>query len=310
MDTAYISEEEFEKFYSTRLEPSMPRLKAEVKELDSWLVVGLAAGLLGIAAFFAWMNDFATPLSGWLIFIFIAIVVFSIIKYANKKDSFTDDFKTNVINEIIHHLNPGMVYKPEKCITEREYKASGLFRQYYDDFWGEDFMMGVYKNVPFRCSEIGTAMGRKTIFSGLFFIAKINGSFTGGTYVWDKDFEQLPSSIADEEYRLMPMHNVVRFAVNNGSFKEYFSVCTTTPSQANRLMSPERLRQMLSFKQQLRGNMAFSFVAGYCYVAIGAAEDILEPSKYPDDKEEILKYYYTVFTILYIIDQLMLGELL
>ena len=58
------------------------------------------------------------------------------------------------------------------------------------------------------------------------------------------------------------------------------------------------------------GSMAFSFVAGHCYVAVGAVEDLFEPSKRQVvDKEQVMKYYYTVSTILNIIDQLSLNEL-
>ena len=60
----------------------------------------------------------------------------------------------------------------------------------------------------------------------------------------------------------------------------------------------------------MMGNMAFSFVAGHCYVALGAVEDLFEPSRHPnDDKEQVMKYYYTITTILNIIDQLALYEI-
>jgi len=71
------------------------------------------------------------------------------------------------------------------------------------------------------------------------------------------------------------------------------------------------MQQIAVFKDQLRGNIALSFVTGHCYVAIAAGEDLLDPGSYePDDPIELKKYYYTVVTILNIIDQLALNNLI
>ena len=56
--------------------------------------------------------------------------------------------------------------------------------------------------------------------------------------------------------------------------------------------------------------MAFSFVAGNCYFAIPAGNDLLEPpDTEPGDKEEVKKYYYTIQLIVGIISQLHFEEL-
>lgn len=115
----------------------------------------------------------------------------------------------------------------------------------------------------------------------------------------------------DEEYRLMPMPDVVRVNAANPSFNKYFSICTTAASQAQQILSAERLQRIINLKAFLRANMALSFVAGHCYVALAAFQDLLDPSEYqPDDKEQIRVYYYTITTILTIIDELKLDELI
>jgi hypothetical protein len=119
-------------------------------------------------------------------FILIAPALVSFFKYTKKNDLFKKDFKTFVIKEIINHVSPGIIYKPDQLITEREYKASSLFRRYFDYFDGSDYMEGVINNVSFHCSEICTQYDdgtrQITIFKGLFFVVKINDRFTGGTY--------------------------------------------------------------------------------------------------------------------------------
>jgi Protein of unknown function (DUF3137) len=303
----------FESFYSVKLEPFMEKLKAECKAADTWSVIGILAFVLAVVILFFGIVNALPKNYGVAAFACFVLAVISYFKYIKKNDLYTDDYKESVIKEIINHISPGIIYEPDYCISEKEYKTSGLFRLYFDDFYGEDYMEGVYNNVSFHCSVLETKYeDTSTIFKGLFFVAKINSSLTGGTYVWSWDYEQLPVSIMDEEYRLMPMSRVVRVHFSNQSFNKYFSVCSTLPYQAKQILTPERIHHMVSFKELLQANIAFSFVSGHCYVAIAAAEqeDLLDSQNYqPDDKVELKKYYYTVLTVLDIIDQLTLSQL-
>jgi hypothetical protein len=87
-------------------------------------------------------------------FLFIVMVpaIVSLIKYTQKNDVFKRDFKEFIIKEIINNISPGIIYKPDESITEREYKASSLFRRYFDYFDGSDYMEGMINNVSPHCS--------------------------------------------------------------------------------------------------------------------------------------------------------------
>jgi hypothetical protein len=300
---------DFDQFYNDKLLPKMQQLRAEQKSMDKWKFIALGTFLASIALTLEWLE--ANRHIGILVLVGFGFTLFCFIKYLHANDTFVDDYKEAIIKEIIDHLSPGIIYKPDKCVPEKEYMASSLFRSYYDNYSGEDYMTGVYNNVSFHCSEVETMSGNNTIFDGLFFTAKINSGFTTGTYVWDRNFEQLPASIMDEEYRLMPMPHVVRATSPNKSFNNYFSVCTTSSQQAGIILTAERIQRMVDLKEQLNATIAFSFVAGHAYVAIGAMQDLLDPAEYrADDKEQVQVYYYTVLMILAIIDDLKLNELL
>ncbi|MEP6948302.1 MAG: DUF3137 domain-containing protein [Ginsengibacter sp.] len=305
---------DFDSFYTLKLAPHIDQLRAECKTADNWGIVGLVSFLMGIVILFFGLQ--LKLLKGYEGFLFIVMVlpIVSLVKYAQKNDIFKRDFKEFIIKEIINNISPGIIYKPDESITEREYKASSLFRRYFDYFDGSDYMAGVINNVSFHCSEICTQYDdvnrQRTIFKGLFFVVKINDRFTGGTYVWARGEEQLPATISDERYLLMPMPRIHDIRFQDKDFEHYFRVCTTYESQAMEILSPAFRQQMINLRQHSRSLAAFSFVAGHCYFAFPASQDLLEPSDYdPGDKEEIRKYYVNVALILGIIKQLGLSHI-
>jgi len=100
----------FEKFYTEKIEPSLPRLRAECKQADIWHLVIVLAGLLGFGTFICY---YAAVLTGeqasWLFVLFAVTLVFGVHKYTRRNDRFTDDFKAAVIKKIIDEVCPGLV---------------------------------------------------------------------------------------------------------------------------------------------------------------------------------------------------------
>lgn len=306
-----ISDNEFENFYAQKLAPLMPTVKAECKAADTWGMIGITSFVATVIIAFMGMEMEIVP---HYIPIIIAGGLFCIgcyVQYIKKNDRFTDDYKGTVISEIIKHVDADITYKPGQCIPEQDYINSSLIRYYYDTYYGDDYMEGVYKGVPFYCSEIHTSFEEKgSVFNGFFFVAIINSYYSSGTYLWNKNNEQLAGSIYDEEYRLMPMPAVGRLAGSNSAFNNYFSVCTTNASLASMILTPERQQKIAEIQEQLQSLISFSFVGGKCYVAIASAENLLDPSKYEvDDKQQLKLYFRTVQSILFLIDELELDQL-
>lgn len=303
---------EFDRFYTEKIAPSLQRLRRECKQADSWKLAGVIAAFLFFGTFLGYHAHFFDSDGATFLFVlFGAIVITAIYQYAIYKDSFTNDYKAVVIGEIIQYVNPGLVYKPGKMVNSLEYKASSLYRYKHDYYSGDDFIEGVIDTVSFHCSELHTQCvesGRNnqfTVFKGLFITAAIGSRFAGGTYLWPKENAQLAASVMDEYYRLQPMQHVRVVKTGEAAFDRYFRICTSAPGEAAEILSAERRNNILEICGDLQIPVSISFVAGRCFIGIPINEDLLEPGVYdPGDKEELRKYFMTVGVIATIIKKL------
>ncbi|HNU89234.1 MAG TPA: DUF3137 domain-containing protein [Ferruginibacter sp.] len=306
----------FENFYAEKISPSLPRLRNECRQMDSWHLVAVLAGILGFLCFIGYHAEILTgPQASWLFVLFAALLVFSVYKYAQRTDRFTAAFKKAVIKTIIDDVCTGLVYKPDECISTREYKTSSLYRYRYDYFDGDDYIEGIIGNISFHCSELcvkSDYAGNKQIFvfKGLFFVAKINDRFSGGTYVWPRNRAQLATSIMDQRYRLLPMPEVADVHFDDEEFSTQFRVCSTWPEQAKEILSPQVRTSLVSMSRLMNIALSVSFVAGLCYIGVPVRDDLLEPTDYdPGDKIEIKKYFLTIRAVTNIISKSGLSEL-
>ena len=309
-------DDDFEIFYTVKLAPVLKRLKDKSKQADTWVVIGLFSGMLAFLVLFSGSQLHALENYGAWFFILFSGVVFSVFKYVKKKDVYTGEYKTTVIREIIKHVSPRIEYKPGEMIDESEYARSSLFRRYYDNFYGDDYMEGLVNNIHFRCSEIQTNFEtggnhHQSIFKGLFFAIAINSRFTGGAYVWAKGNEQIPDSIYAGAYRMMPMPEISFLDFNDPGFGKYFSAYANHYSQAVEILSPKLRQQLISIRKQLDRDISISFVAGECFIAIPFGEDILEPPNWNQEfKKEILKDFQMIHLVVNTIKNVELSNLL
>jgi Protein of unknown function (DUF3137) len=306
----------FEDFFRVKIAPLLPELQQADTVIRQWrmaaIISGIVLGLFIIASL-------SGVLTGSILATCVTaggIAAISFYNYVTKDNEYVDKYKGTIILSVIEYLHPGLEYKPDSTVTEKEYRQSGLYRRNYDYFEGGDLIKGVYKRVPFHCSELHTKYdgGRRRnrsikIFKGLFFSAPVSSKFKGGTYVWVKGREQLGLSIADEAYRLIAFPETRHFNTGNSLFDSFYSVYTTNVAEAAALLNSEMMNDLIRFRNQVQRNVAFSVVMGKCYVAIPVKEDLFEPSENPDNREEIKQYFFSVLLILSIINQLNLSRL-
>lgn len=305
--------EDFESFYTVKIQPYLEELDIDESSAKNWKRFSLYTGIGAFGSFFLYYLKLLP--SGHILAVAMLIMciigVYFSAKYA---DRYIDDFKEKIIGQIITYIHPQAVYKPMGFVSKKEYKRSGLFRRRFTHFDGDDYWQSVYNGVDFHCSEITSwyedAGGSDNIFKGLFFVAKISNSFTGGTYIWTKGHAQLPSSMADEHYRMFPLPHVQRVKINNEEFNKHYSVYTTNADEASLILSYHMMDHMLVIKKKLEKDIVFSFVAGKCYIAVPFEENLLEPSKKGlRDKEVIKNYFYTILLVFNIINKLELNRL-
>lgn len=305
--------EDFESFYTIKIQPVLDELDNENTSARNWKKFTLYTGagtFISFLLYYLKLFPSGHILAGSMLVMCIIGVYYSA-KYADK---YIDDFKEKIIGQIISYINPSAVYKPMGFVSKKEYKASGLFRRRFSHFDGDDYWQSEYNGVAFHCSEVKSwyedAAGSDSIFKGLFFVARINRSFAGGTYIWSKGNAQLPSSMTDEHYRMYPLPHVQRMKIPHENFDKQYSVYTTNASEASLILSYHMMDHMLLIKEKLQKDIVFSFVAGKCYIAIPFDENLLEPSKKgAKDKEEIKNYFYSILLVFNIINKLELERL-
>ncbi|HMC98929.1 MAG TPA: DUF3137 domain-containing protein, partial [Ferruginibacter sp.] len=253
--------------------------------------------------------------AGWLIALFIAGAVFSVYKYAQENDKFTDAYKAAVIKAIMDEICPGLTYEPDERVPSKEYRSSSLYRIKYDYYDGNDLIRGSIDGVKFHCSDLHVQCdfrpyNQRTIFRGLFFAVKINPQFSGGTYVKPRGSTSFDYAEMEQWLDKYPMPRVTPIQFSDDDFTQCFRVSSTWPSQAAEILTDMMRHQMIELRTKLDTAIAFSFVAGKCYIAIPLKQDMLEPTKYdPGDEEEIKKYFVTLQVIPRIIRALPFGGL-
>jgi len=305
---------DFDSFYNIKIAPQLDNLTKENKSADIFGVLMVIGLLLTIACFIATIIGTIESSGGFtLAVILLVLTILFIYKYTQKEDNYTDDFKKNVIAEIVNYLQPGIIYKPEGYVSSKEYKRSSLYRGKYDYYEGDDLIQGNYKGVNFYCSEIHTynamrAYGSITVFKGLFFVAGTSNTYAGGTYVWPQNDDQFARTLG-HEHNLLPMPETIELHLHDTEFEKYFCVCSTDPHEARTILTPEMMALLVKYRKQLKRNISFSVVKGRCYVGIPIAQDLLEPTNDPTDREEIKKHFFTVLLVLSIINQLELSRL-
>ncbi len=299
----------FDDFYDIKLKAYLQQLKQQDGMAGRWGTIVVIAALFLVPALVFGLSSGSGSLGGWIVVWAIVTIFVSIYNYTKVNDSYQQNFKEQVVRQVIEFIHPGLVYKPDVCISSVNFKHSSLFRKYYDDYNGDDLVEGTYNDVFFKCSELVVSKrSSHLIFKGLFFEAPLNNC-SGGTYVWLKNDLQLPASIADERYRLMPMPDVVKADCRNGDFEKYYAVYTTNVAEAMSLIDHDMMERIMDFRRQVNRDIVLSFVAGMCYVAISIEENLLEPeSGDPGDKATIKTYFFTILLMLSIINKLNLRR--
>jgi Protein of unknown function (DUF3137) len=306
----------FDDFYEQRLQPYMAKLQEQGSTAYGWGVASVIFFLL-IIPVTAWSwGGGGGDLGILLDFIVIGATATSVYYYTKTKEDYEDNYKQQVIQQIIQFIHPGLEYKPDLCINHQDYVNSSLCRGWYDDYNGGDWIGGNYKGINFKCCELdvrhrsGSRNSGARVYRGLFFAAPLPLGFSGGTYVWTKDNIQLAASIAEERYRMLPMPEVVRVDCRNGEFEKHYVVYTTDVNEASYLVNQQIMQAVVQFKTQIAKEISISFVAGIFYAAIPFDENLFEPKgNEPGDKEAIKKCFITVLLILSIINKLQLDKL-
>lgn len=302
----------FEEFYTTKIAPYKNEYARKSRGANNkgWVAsIGTIATILAFILFFRMEEP---ELIMFVPFVLLCVTIYFWYDYQVSENRFNNFFKEKVVGEILQFLLPGATLDPSSAMPEKYYKQSSLYRRIYHSYLGNDLVKAIYKGLQFQASEIkverGTSRRRQeTIFEGVFMKVAL-AQIKGGTYIWPKRYVQLPRSLADEHYRMMPLHEVYRVETGSREFNEMFTVYSSFPQEANSILTAERMQGMLNIRHQLKKPVRFSFVPGSFYASIANKEELLEAVDSLEDKDYIKNYFYSILAYPAIINQLRLYE--
>lgn len=303
-------DDKFEKFYQDTLSPLVAELEAERLAVRK---SGFIAAIPIVSAFvlaLVLQNLVPFPI------LFIAGVIGSVILYIihnKKKNRYIERFKNEVIRKIICFVDPGFEYQPGHCVSQKDYKSSGLFLKQFQRYKGDDFISGKHGDTMFCCSELHTEYkvqsGKQTrwvtIFKGLFFMADFNKNFTGRTYVWSEGnpqlnfFSKLFSSFDD---------GLEKIKLESPDFEKRFIVYGSDQVESRYLLSPTMMERMVKLDDEFNGGVVFSFIRSHINVAITVTKPLFEPTIFNAANINTMRNYYKTMTgVLALIDDLNLN---
>lgn len=284
-----ISEPELKTLFETHLKDKLTALETTRKNILKRYAIGfLLVAALAIANYLL-VNQ--NP-PDYVIVISVGLSAiggfYYLYKTSQHKFNYILSFKSTVVAEIVKQINPGWQYVYDSCISESNYRLSGLFPRQYDRYNGEDFVTGQIEKTDFQFSELHTqykqvtygAKGRRqehwvTIFKGLFMHADFNKDFSGTTFVLPDTAERLFGSFGQSLQRLSGRGELVK--LENPEFEKLFVVYSSDQVESRYILTPTIMEAMVNIYQRFNGEIYFSFVGSRVYFANSISKALFEP---------------------------------
>ena len=204
--------------------------------------------------------------------------------------AYRKEFKGRLVSPLVKFFGTDFRYAAESFVDSERYKASGIFREPFDRYSGQDHITGTAGKTRFECSEARaereteSADGKgnkhtkwKTIFSGLFFAADFNKTFSGSIWVFPNALESKLGWLAHklQAWRLDGPGELVK--LEDPEFERLFVVHASDPLVARQVLSPSLMRRITDYRRKLKHPLWMAFRDGVLYVAIAPGRNLFEP---------------------------------
>lgn len=279
---------EFQQFYQTSLRPLLEDMDAvRKKTLSKVLLTGAIALALALSAYFGFVTT-GHKGNGMYIVIFVCLAGgFGVVSLV--VGGYKAHFKSKLIRPLISFYDPSLRYDPARCIDQKEFSSSGLFRHTVDRYNGHDLVEGVLGKTAVRFAEVEaeyetTSRDSKgnsetkwhTIFKGLFFIADFNKHFCGATYVLPDTAQRLFGSMGQSMQSLFASHGQL-VKTEDPEFERAFVVYSSDQIEARYILSPSLMRRLLDFKKADNRTVHVGFTNSSVYVALELRRELFAP---------------------------------
>lgn len=274
--------------------------------------------ILGMSfCFFLIQSKFLIPLHAFALTFMVAFLIYMFI-YRHEIAGYKSLFKDNIIEKVIHFIDPSLVYDKEHSILESEYQQSGIFSQNYDKFSGSDLVSGVINGVKTRFSTLHVEEKRKdkdgkehwyTLFQGLFFIVDFNKDFKSKTFVFP-DFAERSLGVLGSWMQSLNTSKGELIKLDNSEFEKFFVVYGDDQIESRYILSHTLMEKIINFKNKNKKNLSLSFVNSKMYLCVDYNKELFEPilTKSLLKFSQIKEYFELLSMIIGIVEEFKLGE--
>ena len=306
-------------YYYESMYPEIKALEEErlriIARLKS-LATTLAISALVLALLVSSIMGFAFLKTLGVCFLGAGFIV--VLIYQQKKSEYDMLFKDNVIEKIIHFIDPTFVYRPSGRIKESDYDTSGLLPQDYDRFSGSDLVEGERKGIPLRFSHLlvekrherkNGAEEWQTLFQGLFLYADFHKDFKSKTYVLPDVAERSLGVLGGFLQKFNFSHGKL-MRLDHVEFEKYFVVYGDDAIETRYILTYAFMERIVNFYKKNKNNLYIGFVGGKIYLALEYTKPFSSPSlmRSVSSFSEIKSYFEFLDMIFDIIEEFKLDQ--
>ncbi len=306
-------------YYYNEIYPDISYLEEERIEVSKKLrryklfLIGLGALLL-FASYSIGMfeSEFDTAL---MISVVAPIALYGFL-YKVTISGYKSGFKDQVIQKIIHFIEPNLRYLKNSCISQGDFQWSGIFKRNIDRYGGNDLVSGKIGSTEIKFSDVHAEYKTKsksgtqwhTIFQGLFFVADFHKNFKANIVVLpdfaQKHFGQIGTFLQDINFT---RGDLVK--MDNPAFEKEFVVYGEDQIEARYLLTQAMMERILEFKKKSDKPLYISFKNSKIFVAIEYNRDLFEPNPFKslNDFGMIKEYYEDLALVIGIVEDFKLN---
>lgn len=227
-------------------------------------------------------------------------------------------FKDQVIEKIIHFLDPSLLYDKNNSMSEHEYQQSELFLESYDRFSGNDLIYGKIEGVDVRFCDlhvekkIRTKNGQEEwsdIFKGLFFRADFNKNFHSKVVVLP-DIAERNLGVLGSWIQGMNIQRGELIKLDHMEFEKFFVVYGSDQIESRYILSHTLMEHIVQFRKKIDKPLYLSFIDSQLFLALHYNKPLFEPilSRSLLEFDYIKDYFELLVMITSIVTEFKLNE--
>lgn len=290
------------------------RLAIVAKLKKAILILSIFA--VGLCIFLI-QGGFFIPLHATILSAMLSFLIYMFV-YRHETAGYKSLFKDQIIEKIIHFIDPSLVYDKMDCIPKEEFDRSGIFSQDYDRYGGNDLVYGTIDGVNIRFSSLHVEEKRSdkngkeewhSLFQGLFFVADFNKNFQGKTFVFP-DFAQRTLGLLGEWMQGLNRSKGELIKLDHSEFEKLFVVYGDDQIESRYILSHALMERIVDFQHKTGKQLCLSFMHSKMYLCIDYKKELFVPilSKSLLEFGHIKEYFELLALFIGIVDAFKLNE--